>query len=137
MPKKIYFMHFSVFKTKYLFFRGFYCFTCLSLPVCVKSLILFIFQVIINKLWFGDNIAQAIYRPRFCFNINFPNTVLADETNNQIFKEVITQLRNRSDVLIKPEEMSEYSAVHGIYVDDNGDINAKTDYRKHNHTDGF
>lgn len=92
-------------------------------------------QVIINKIWFGDELGEAIYRPRVFHNL-FSDSVKV-EKDAVIFKDdFLKEIKKRKHVISEANEL-EFSAVQGIYVDENGEVEAKSDYRKYGHTDGF
>lgn len=59
------------------------------------------------------------------------------EKDAVIFKDdFLKEIKKRKHVISEANEL-EFSAVQGIYVDENGEVEAKSDYRKYGHTDGF
>eukprot|EP00795_Rhopilema_esculentum_P015371 gene15371-6603_t len=90
--------------------------------------------VILNKLWFGDELGHAVSKPRFYHQL-IPNHVTMEE-KIPMSQKVIDGLR-RLGHEIDFNDRPEFSSVQAIYVENKTRIFAKSDPRKYGHTAGF
>lgn len=87
-----------------------------------------------NKIWFQDNLGEAVSRPRV-YNFLVPPLTYVEGFKLQ--QEIVPFLHscNQLTEVVDPRN---YAAVQAIYVENKNSIYAKSDYRKlSGHSSGY
>ena len=96
--------------------------------ILVTDLLIFCLQVIINKLWFGLSLKEAIERPRLHHQL-YPNTVFYE---NDVPYKVPQAVLDGLEALghkVQGRKMK-YCAAQGVYRSKLGQLFGKSDPRK-------
>lgn len=87
--------------------------------------------VLMNKLWFGDNLSEAVNKPRLHTQLVPDQRVFYENEHNGIYRiqdDVIEGLRERGHNITGSES---FAVVQAIYNEPGVRIFAKSDPRKH------